>query len=192
MAASSRRLSVVTWDEAQRRILVPCECWHRRTLSPAACPKSKAPPGGQRGFESLAGFWGLGHDPAKSDLQVSRWLIVPKISLACPLSPHAPFLDGGEAPAGFRQSLLTPPQTDGRVKSRGPVQPASCGHKTCGSSQSRVAAADPVGDRRAFRGRPSGCDACRNGVWKNIGKLSRGTSINPDVYSSYQDRARAW
>jgi hypothetical protein len=36
--------------------------------------------GGRRGFESLAGFGGWERDPAKSDLQVSRWLIVPKIS----------------------------------------------------------------------------------------------------------------
>ena len=42
--------------------------------------KRKAPPGGRRGFESLAGLGGWGRDPAKSDLQVSRWLIVPKIS----------------------------------------------------------------------------------------------------------------
>ena len=28
----------------------------------------------------MAGFWGVGgRDPAKSDLQVSRWLIVPKM-----------------------------------------------------------------------------------------------------------------
>jgi hypothetical protein len=68
----ARRLDRLREDLETRSIIVNCANNARQ--------KGKAPPGGRRGFESLAGFWGVGgRDPAKSDLQVSRWLIVPKM-----------------------------------------------------------------------------------------------------------------
>jgi hypothetical protein len=68
--------------------------------------KSKAPPGGQRGFESLAGF-GLGdRDPANRSYKRARRVIVPENFFNVSPRPHPPH--STEALA-VRQSLLTPP-----------------------------------------------------------------------------------
>src|SRR6478752_2602189 len=58
------------------------------------------------------GVWG--RDPAKSNLQVSRWLIVPKISLRVRSATHH-FLNGREALAGSARASSPRPQTDRRL-----------------------------------------------------------------------------
>ena len=74
--------------------------------------KGKAPPGGQRGFESLAVKRGDVLLPS-SNLQASSRLIVPKIFSMCPPGYILRLRMGREALA-IRQSLLTPPQKDDR------------------------------------------------------------------------------
>src|SRR5438477_5588967 len=75
--------------------------------------KRKAPPGGRRGFESLAGFGGWGRDPCQVRLTSAQMVNRSKNFLACPPSHTHHFLNGREALAGSgRASSPAPKQMD--------------------------------------------------------------------------------
>jgi hypothetical protein len=97
--------------------------------------KGKAPPGGQRGFGSLAVKRGraLAKFKPTSKQSVNRSENLFDVSAGL----HPPSQNEvGEALA-IRQSLLTRPKKTIGIMPPGLAQQASCGHRTCGSSRSR-------------------------------------------------------